>query len=163
MKKATFIIALLSMLLSSCERDDICAEGTATTPLLVIEFFDSDNPSEEKIPTDLFLVEEGSDVGLSFNAATISIPLRTDADQTRYNFVLNFGSEDEDAPQNADLLVFNYLREEDFVSKACGFRVTYQAIQDEFFPLPDNAWIENVTILNSTVEDDTEAHIRIFH
>ena len=163
MKKAAIIITIASMFFSSCERDDICAEGTPITPLLVIEFFDSDNPSEEKVPTDLFLVEEGSEVGLSFNTATIAIPLRTDIDQTRYNFVLNFGSEDQEAPQNADLLVFDYLREEDFVSKACGFRVTYQAIQDQFFPLQDNAWIENVTILNSTVEDDTEAHIRIFH
>lgn len=163
MKRIAFIISVCSILLSSCERDDICAEGTPTTPLLVIEFFDSDNPSEEKVPEDLFIVEEGSNIGLAFTTASISIPLRTEVDQTRYNFVLNFGSEDEDAPENVDLLIFNYLRAEDFVSKACGFRVTFQAIQDEFLPLEDNAWIDNVTILNSIVEDDTEAHIRIFH
>lgn len=163
MRNITFFITVISIILASCERDDICAEGTPTTPLLVIEFFDSDNPSEQKIPTNLFLVEEGANVGLSFNSATISVPLRTDVDQTRFNFIFNFGSEDDEAPQNEDLLVFNYLRQEEFVSKACGFRVIYQDLQDQFFQLQDDAWIENVTILNSTVEDDTEAHIRIFH
>lgn len=163
MKKTFLLLMSISFLLASCERDDICAESTPTTPLLVIDFFDADNPSEPKIPTDLLIVEEGFDQGLSFTSSSISIPLRTDVDQTRFNFVLNVNSEDPDTPQNVDLVVFNYVRQEEYISKACGFRVTYQAIQDEFLPGADTPWIDNITILNTTIEDETETHIRIFH
>ncbi len=163
MKKIFFVILTSCLLLAACERDDICAEGTPTTPLLVIEFFDIDNPAEEKIPENLFIVEQGADVGLEFNTARIAIPLRTDVDETRYNFILNTESEDTSLPQNIDTIVFSHLREEEFVSKACGFRVSYQALQDEFNPLDDGNWIDNITILNTTIEDETEAHIRIFH
>lgn len=163
MKKLAFYTLISCLLISSCERDDICAATTPRTPLLVIEFFDTENPSEEKVPEGLFIVEEGSNIGLAFTTASISIPLRTDIDQTRFNFFLNFGDESEETPENVDQIIFNYLREEDFVSKACGFRVTYQAIQDDFNPLDDEAWIDNITILNATIEDETEAHIRIFH
>jgi len=163
MKKLLHFIVLMSVLLSSCERDDICAESTPTTPLLVIDFFDVDNPSEAKAPANLHLVEEGSDQGLLFNTTSISIPLRTDMDQTRYNFVLNFNSEDAENPENSDLLVFNHQRIEEYISKACGFRVTYQALQNEFIAGDDNSWIDNITIVNTIIEDETEAHIRIFH
>ena len=162
MKKGVLFILLSCALFSSCERDDICAATTPITPLLVIDFFDAENPSEPKVPNGLFIAEEGSNIGLAFTSASISLPLRTDVDQTRYNFFLNFG-EEGDTPENVDQLVFNYLRQEEFVSKACGFRVTYQGLQDEFIPLADNAWIANITILDATIEDETEAHIRIFH
>ena len=165
MKKLFLLIISLGFLVSSCERDDICAESTPTTPLLVIDFFDADNPSEPKIPADLLIVEEGSDEedGLGFTTASISIPLRTNLDQTRYSFILNNNSDDIDNPENTDIVAFNYVRQEEYISKACGFRVTYQALQDQFLPLPDNAWIDNITILNTTIEDETETHIRIFH
>ena len=163
MKKGVLLVLLSCLLLSSCERDDICAAVTPITPLLVIDFFDADNPSEPKVPDGLFIAEEGADVGLAFSSASISIPLRTDANQTRYDFILNFGEVDGDTPQNIDRLIFNYIPQEEFVSKACGFRVTYQGLQDEFIPLQDNAWIANITILDATIDDETEAHIRIFH
>lgn len=163
MKKIFFYVLMSCLLLASCERDDICAESTPITPLLVIEFFDADNPSEQKVPNNLFIVEEGESLGLSFNTASITIPLRTDIDETRFNFVLNTGSEDADEPENVDAVTFRYVRQEEFVSKACGFRIIYQALQDEFIPLNDGAWIDNITINNATVEDETETHIRIFH
>ncbi len=163
MKKTPTLIILCCLLLIACERDDICAENTAITPLLVIDFFDVDNPSEQKAPTNLFIVEENATVGLAFNTVSIAIPLRTDLDQTRFNFILNSDSDDSSEPENIDSVVFNYLPQEEFVSKACGFKVTYQALQDQVTPLEDGSWIDNITILNATIEDDSETHIRIFH
>lgn len=163
MKKTHTLIILCCLLLIACERDDICAENTAITPLLVIDFFDADNPSEQKAPTNLFIVEENATVGLAFNTASIAIPLRTDLDQTRFNFILNNGSENSSESENIDSVVFNYLPQEEFVSKACGFKVTYQALQDQVTPLEDGSWIDNITILNATIEDDSETHIHIFH
>lgn len=163
MKKIFLSIITLTLTLSSCERDDICAETLPVTPLLIIDFFDAENPSEPKVPEGLFIAEEGSNSGIAFTSSSISLPLRTNIDQTRFDFFLNFQDENQETAQNVDRVVFNYSRDEDFVSKACGFRVTYQALQNEFNPLEDGAWINNITILNATIEDETETHIRIFH
>ena len=48
--KIAFLIACFAIALSSCERDDICAEATPVTPLLIIDFFDIENTTEAKRP-----------------------------------------------------------------------------------------------------------------
>ena len=46
MKKYIFHIFILLVAFSSCEKDDICLE--ATTPMLVIRFYDINNPENVK-------------------------------------------------------------------------------------------------------------------
>ncbi len=157
------LLLFLGILLSSCERDDICAEATPVTPLLVIDFFDIENTTEPKIPTDLIVVENGETVGLEFNEATISIPLRTNVDQTDFLFVLNANNESEETPENIDGLTITYVRTEEYISKACGFRVIYNALDATPSSQNDDFWIQEVLITNTTVEDETSAHIQIFH
>lgn len=158
-----FLVLLCCLWLSSCERDDICAETTPTTPLLVIDFFDADNPTEPKAPNNLIIAEAGTTTGLLVNTATVSIPLRTDEDQSSFVFVLNSGSEEIDNPQNIDDITFSYTRTEEYVSKACGFRVLYQALQEQLTSPEDDFWIEDIIIVNPTIEDEAQAHIRILH
>ena len=161
--KLALLIAGFTMILSSCERDDICAETTPVTPLLVIDFFDIENTTEPKVPTNLLVVENGETVGLAFNAATISIPLRTNADQTNFLFVLNAGSEELENPENIDGMTFSYIRQEEYISKACGFRVIYDALDPTRTAETDGFWIQDIIVTNSTIEDETSAHISIFH
>lgn len=161
--KIAFLITCFTIALSSCERDDICAEATPVTPLLVIDFFDIENTTEAKIPTDLIVVENGETVGLGFNTSTISIPLRTDVDQTDFLFVLNAGNESEETPENIDGLIISYTRMEEYISKACGFRIIYNALNPTPNSQNDGAWIQDIILINTTVEDETSAHIQIFH
>lgn len=48
MKNIKFLILFIAIALISCERDDICAETTSTTPRLIIEFYDADETDELK-------------------------------------------------------------------------------------------------------------------
>jgi hypothetical protein len=161
--KIVCLIACFSIALSSCERDDICAEATPVTPLLIIDFFDIENTTEAKAPTDLIVLENGGTVGLEFNEASISIPLRTDVDQTDFLFVLNAGNESEETPENIDGLSISYVRSEEYISKACGFRIIYNAIDPTPSSQNDEFWIQEILVINTTVEDETSAHIQIFH
>lgn len=166
MKILGFGISLFALLLlaTSCERDDICAESTPTTPLLIIRFYDFDNPSEFKVPTNLGIAESDQENGLLFNSDSIAIPLRTDVDQTSFRFVLNAtGETDTEDISNEDLIDFTYERTEDYVSKACGFRITYDGLGESRTPQPDGFWIQDLIIDNNTVDNETTAHIRIFH
>lgn len=161
--KLVCVVVCFTILLASCERDDICAEATPVTPLLVIDFFDIENTTEPKIPIDLIVIENGETVGLSFNTARISIPLRTNVDQTSFLFVLNANNESEETPENIDELTITYVRTEEYISKACGFRIIYNALDATPRSQNDDFWIQEVLITNTTVEDETSAHIQIFH
>lgn len=151
---------------SSCERDDICAETTPTTPLLIIRFYDANDPSEFKAPNNLSIVAleslDPSTAFLTTSSDSIAIPLRTVQEFTTFSFTINSGVSDEEA-QNEDILTFIYTTEEEFVNKACGFRIVYEDLQDANAPQADGAWIQNIEIENPTVNDQTEAHVSIFH
>ena len=168
MKKIIFILLLVICFgQSACERDDICAETTPTTPLLIIRFFDAESPLDAKAPNNLAIVAEGSipeETGFTVTAGTdsIAVPLRTAEDITTYSFIIN-SQEEDDEPINVDELVFTYIRDEEYVSKACGFRVIYDELLAALDSQDDGAWIQNIIIENPTVNDQVEAHISIFH
>ena len=80
MKKIVFITLSLLLAVSfwNCEKDDICAEGTPTTPRVIIEFYDAANPTVLKNVTNLKVVETSLTDGFGFTGVNkIQVPLRT--------------------------------------------------------------------------------------
>ena len=59
MKKIKILLLVFALGFISCERDDICAESTATTPQLIIEFYDASNPDDLKSVPRLTVYGEG--------------------------------------------------------------------------------------------------------
>ena len=166
MKKIYLLfICLLSISFSSCEKDDICEATTATTPKLIIEFYDILNPLVKKNITNLALKEINSTASLIFNGTSkIQIPLKTNQDLTKYSFILN---NTDVAIKNEDFLLFNYSRQTVFVSRACGFKTNFTL--DSTLPfiktetsIPDGYWIQNVVIIKSNITNENEIHAKIY-
>ncbi len=168
-KSLLFIICVFitTYLVSSCERDDICAEGTPTTPLLIIKFIDFDNSTEVKAPTELQV--KAVDLENVFPIGTVTdsilIPLKTTESITEYAFTINSDTTNDETPPNTDIISFQYTLAEEYVSSACGFKVNYEGLTIS----PPNAgedgsnWIQNITIQREDVTDETTAHVFIFH
>ena len=191
MKKISYI-GILGMLITtaffsfSCEKDDICVEGTITTPLLVIEFFDSTNNSGEeaaKNVTDLWVeaVDPNTEVidGITFiidpiqttpqTTNTVSIPLRTQEGSTAYRFIRDYEL-DDDGNQlgNEDIITFNYATQEIFLSRACGYITNYTLnISDGADVTADtDNWINidtGILISEINVQNETVTHVKIYH
>ena len=93
-------------------------------------------------------------------ADTIYIPLRNFDDRTIYDFE----TDNQEDGFNIDRLNFSYTREDEFVSRACGFKVNYNDLQprrqDE---IPNQPWIFEIEVLDSTVNNRNEVHVEIFH
>jgi hypothetical protein len=166
MKKIQFlIICLLTITFSSCEKDDICEATTATTPKLIIEFYDILNPTVKKNVTNLAIKEINTTASLTFTGTSkIQIPLRTSQDLTQYSFILNSTDITID---NEDYLQFNYTRQNLFVSRACGFKTNF--IFDSSVPfvktetsIPDGYWIQNVVINTFNIATENETHVKIY-
>jgi len=161
-----FALALISL---GCQRDDICPESTLITPLLKIAFIEAEpevaGDTIPKIPTNLSVRAVGvdTDYPITVNTSEISIPLKTDADFTTYQFTLNTPADSDTTSEgNTDVINFTYARNESYINRACSFKVTYINLEAEKTPDTNN-WIKRIRIDQSTVEDEKITNISIFH
>lgn len=150
-----FIIAFYS-----CEKDDICIEEN--TPHLIIRFYDKVNTSETKNVEQLKVsvknsLDEIIDIGAITTTDSIVIPLNVDLDNTQIILSKNTNGTND----NIDGFTLNYMRDEIFISRSCGYKILYKDIQIN--NLATNDWIENIARNNTNIENETAAHLSIFH
>ncbi len=167
-KNLLFIICITTTayVISSCERDDICSEGTPTTPFLIIKFFDFQTGSEIKAPTELQVKAVGVDSVFVLGTVrdSILIPLRTNASITEYELSINSDTTNDTIPINTDTVSFQYSAEQEYVSSACGFKVKYEGLTQTLVnEQGEGNWIKNISIDRLNVTDETTAHVFIFH
>ncbi len=152
-----------------CEKDDICVD--ADTPLLIIRFYDIENPTEFKVVPGLRVVGIGNGEPVdtfadrSSTLDSIAVPLKTTDISTMFSFIID--SEDDDNGEEtgkSDTLQFLYETEEVFKDRACGFIVNYDNLSTSFTPSIEN-WIQEIEIIKTSVmiEEEVTAHVKIFH
>ena len=141
----------------SCEKDDFCIDPI--TPNMIIRFYDATNTSNTKSVSNLSVNPEGLDVIYSNESLdSILIPLDVTSNQIIYNFSKG---------NNQDIITIDYDVEEVFVSRSCGF----EAIFNDVTVTSDvsNNWIIGLTetlqntITIPTIENESAAHLQIFH
>ncbi len=150
MKKYIIIIIVSFLAILSCEKDDICID--ATTPSLIIRFYNNDIQTDVKKVSELTVWADGKDsIYVKQSLDSIIIPLDLNQNNTLYKFTSN-SIEDE--------INFTYTRNDVFVSRSCGYKTIFENLQ-----IDSNTtnWIKNISINNTTIENDTAAHITIFH
>ena len=86
MKKIIGLLTLI-FLFAGCEKDDICDPTTATTPNLVIEFYDYSQPTLTKNVVNLKITGDGMTTAFNTFSGTskIKVPLKSAADSTKLN------------------------------------------------------------------------------
>ncbi|GGD08458.1 DUF6452 family protein [Hyunsoonleella pacifica] len=185
MKKVSVLILILLVVGNyGCERDDLCPESTQTTARLVIEAFDVSLPDDSKNIFGLRIEGindngEGNGVLENYNVVTSSeliLPLRTDSDVTQYKLHRDYAIDDNDTPDdtsddiitgNEDIITITYIRDDVFVSRACGFKTVFSNVQiriDED-DVDNDEWIRSITTENDNqiVENEAEAHFILLH
>lgn len=167
MKKILFGLFTLLFAISfwNCEKDDICEDGTPTTPRLILEFFDNGNPTNAKNVTNLKVTADGVATSLEFNAVSkIQLPLNTQANLVNYSLIFDSKNANT-ALQNEDKITINYSRKEVYISRACGFKTTYTLNANpngmQLTSDSDN-WIKEIAISKFTIENENETHVKIF-
>ena len=185
--KTKYIIAcILSLIglitLQNCERDDICAESTATTPRLLVEFYDISNTDDLKNVPRITVYGEGlvtdptveSDATLLYNvnANTVELPLIIDieGETVTTRFVLEKDTNlrldtDDTTNSNKDTIEIRYVPEFIFVSRACGYKSIFNSLDVVSVSDGDN-WISSssIEVLESeTVENENTVHVKIYH
>ncbi|MBT8305232.1 MAG: hypothetical protein KJP09_12230 [Bacteroidia bacterium] len=176
-KYPLFFFFIGIVLLFGCERDDICAESTPTTPNAIITFYDVANQGTLKSVAGLRVLGEGQSSPVStVNVVTtdsIAIPLRTNMSTTTFIFHKNYSVDDNGTPDdesddiiggNPDTITITYDPDEIYVSRACGFKTIFRNFSITLLDDGDN-WIQTLTNVseNLTIENEEQAHINITH
>ncbi len=152
MKKYFILILVFFLTILSCEKDDICID--TTTANLVIRFYNNDIQTDVKdvLLDSVWAINKNRiEQYKSVSTDSITIPLNLNENSTTYIIENN---------SIKDTIKFNYDRKDIFVSRSCGYKTIFENLQ-----IDNNSinWIKNININNTIIENDTAAHISIFH
>jgi Family of unknown function (DUF6452) len=167
--KKILLLLLLTISFSGCEKDDICVDET--TPRLILEFYDVANPTVKKNVSGLKVTGyDSNDVLLTTPLATFSgvsvieLPLKTTDDVTKYSLILN--STSTSVIPNEDILQFNYIRQNVYVSRACGYKTIFtlnspNGVTRTDSETPDLIWMQFINTQTTNIDTENEVHIKI--
>ena len=168
------LILIISIIfLTGCEKDDICPESAQTTPRLVITFYDIDNTQERKNVESLavYAVRDNELVLIENISGTttdsIAIPLRNDIGVSNFKFIKNYSLENDVMFGDSNHIYIDYEINDVFISRACGFIANYSITTllnyDLMADPPITGWITGYEIINSTVTNENQSHVKILH
>ncbi|MDV6166986.1 DUF6452 family protein [Flavobacterium sp. DG1-102-2] len=165
------VLLIVSAYLLSCEKDDLCADGSPITPQLVVNFYQRDNTTQVKRVSNFKVYIEGTNDTLPFRRgdSLIKMPLKNDADKVKWTILYRLAQTGADSLTFIDDFEISYKRTQTYVSRACGFRNTF-LLDPENTPNPvithhpenPGTFISDKNIINPNVENENEAHINIY-
>ena len=176
--KKIIALLLLCVIVTNCEKDDICAEDTSTTARLYIEFFNSINPDNSKNVFNFRVQGVGNDNPLDdynvvSSSSSVYLPLKTTETQTQFKLHNDYEIDDNGTPDdesddfitgNEDIITISYSPVEVYVSRACGYKTVFEnvtiTVEDD-----GDKWIDFIlsTTDNEPITNETNAHFNLFH
>ena len=155
------LILLCFLGLLSCEKDDICLEGTPGTPRMIVLFKDYNDPSKPKVVNDLTIKGLSREKNYQiFTGDSIALPLRNNFDITQYKLVLDTDTE----KQTSDSLQINHKQFDIYINRACGYISNYIFRNPPFYLLSQgNGWIKSIEIIKDTITDETSSDLAFYH
>ena len=159
MKNSLFLFFLI-WFITGCEKDDICLRETPGTPRLVVEFFDINNKNNLKSTNGLKIIGNGKE-NLLYEDDTSSLLLPLKNNQNTSTFIFFVNNNDSIL---SDTIQFKYLVNDIYINRACGFKSEFILDNNPIKFISNNLnFIKDFNLKNSTVSDEDEVHLSIYH
>ncbi len=157
--KGDIITRLLKILLTfsvliSCEKDDICIEGSENTNRVTIGFIDN----ESKNPTEINLsfikgVNNDSIISEGFSGAELKLPLMVNSNQTEYILEQN---------EIRDTLIIFHQTKHQYLNRSCGFKSNF-LIKSDTKIIKESGWIREISIVQDSIFNEEKTNIFIHY
>ena len=92
---------------------------------------------------------------------SVGIPLKNSNNLTIYSLTKDF-NENTSSSGNNDNLYINYNYNWEYISRACGFKTTYE-LKNLIIENDSNNWILDTELINNNIIDEKSIHVKIFH
>ena len=151
-KHLHFLVLILFFL--SCEKDDICIEGSENTNRVTIGFIDN----ESKNPTGINLsfikgVNNDSIISEGFSGAELKLPLMVNSNQTKYILEQN---------EVRDTLIILHQTNHLYLNRSCGFKSNF-LIKSETEIIKESGWIREISIVQDSIFNEEKKNIFIHY
>ena len=151
-KHLHFLVLILFFL--SCEKDDICIEGSENTNRVTIGFIDN----ESKNPTGINLsfingVNNDSIISEGFSGAELKLPLMVNSNQTKYILEQN---------EVRDTLIIFHQTNHLYLNRSCGFKSNF-LIKPETEIIKESGWIREISIVQDSIYNEEKTNIFIHY
>ena len=152
-------LILLFFLIISCEKDDICLEGSANTNRITIGFINSEN--QDTIAINLKNVRglnKDSIIHTNITVEKLKLPLNVSSNQTEY--VLDYLAQGR-SNVITDTLSINYKAIHQYLNRGCGFISNF--ILNKSSENIDNleGWIKQVSIAKDSIFNEEKTNLYI--
>ena len=145
---------LTFFVLISCEKDDICIEGSENTNRVSIGFIDN----ESKNPTGINLsfikgVDNDSIISDGFSGAELKLPLMVNSNQTKYILEQN---------EIRDTLIIFHQTNHLYLNRSCGFKSNF-LIKSDTEIIKESGWIREISIVQDSIFNEEKTNIFIHY
>ena len=157
--KGDIITRLLKILLTfsvliSCEKDDICIEGSENTNRVTIGFIDN----ESKNPTGINLsfiraINNDSILSDSFSGSELKLPLMVNSNETKYILEQN---------NIKDTLIIFHQTKHLYLNRSCGFKSNF-LIKSNTEISKKSGWIREISIVQDSIFNEEKTNINIYY
>ena len=145
---------LIFFLITSCEKDDICLEGSANTNRITIGFINLEYQDTTSINLkNIRGINKDSIIYINIGTDNLRLPLDISSNKTKY--VLNYND-------IVDTLSINYKAIHHYLNRGCGFISNF--IIDKSSENLDNieGWIKEVSIAKDSIFNFNEEKTNLY-
>ena len=146
-------LILLFFLIISCEKDDICLEGSANTNRITIGFMNNETESLTSISLiNIRGVKKDSIIHETINTDKLKLPLNISSNKTDY--ILNYND-------IIDTLSIKYRAIHEYLNRGCGFISNF--ILDSSTENINNThgWIKEISIVKDSIFNEEKTNLYI--
>ena len=147
-------LLVLTLFFLSCEKDDICIEGSENTKRVTIGFIDNEskNPSGVNL-TFIKGIDNDSIISESFSGSELKLPLMVNSNETKYILEQN---------KVIDTLKIFHQTNHLYLNRSCGFKSNF-LIKSNTEILKKSGWIREISIVQDSIYNEEKTNIFIHY
>tara|TARA_Y200000002_G_scaffold171722_1_gene141699 strand:+ start:232 stop:690 length:459 start_codon:yes stop_codon:yes gene_type:complete len=144
---------VLTLFFFSCEKDDICIEGSENTNRVTIGFIDNESGNQTGINLSFIKGINNDSIIDSFSGDKLKLPLMVNSNETKYVLEQN---------EIRDTLIIFHQTNHLYLNRSCGFKSNF-LIKPDTEILKKTGWIREISIVQDSIFNEEKTNIFIHY
>lgn len=145
---------VLTLFFLSCEKDDICIEGSENTNRITIGFLENESKNPKGINLSFIKgVNNDSIISEAFSGAELKLPLMVNSNETKYILEQN---------EVRDTLIIFHQTNHLYLNRSCGFKSNF-LIKSKTEIIKESGWIREISIVQDSIFNEEKKNIFIHY